>query len=318
MSSSPQNPELPESTESKRTCLGWTRPFKRCLKPPGPKRLFCHHHRYQRWVILLSLLTFAGLFAGLYQDAFKPLFMDDATEQKLARMDEVRARLQADLDKLVSGIGVAARWADSLAETNPEIAAHAEALAALITEFEAEVAVEKLSDEDDLRFRLAKATLANAQHRYIEVPTLVPVEEAIAEFQAAKKQIEQAEPQIDRAIELNQVLGGGFYGLREWRKALACYERILELRPDRWATRQAIAICLAKLGQLPAASSHFDEIVSHFTALVEQEGRTELANDLAICLSNRGGTFQTQGKLDDAIKDYDKAILIRTRLVEQE
>ncbi|MCH8148852.1 MAG: hypothetical protein IH987_12780 [Planctomycetes bacterium] len=155
-------------------------------------------------------------------------------------MEQKRDELQTELDnekertrKLVVGVAVAATRAGSRARTNPAIDALAEELAALIEEFETEVDLDKLSKVDDLRFRLTKATLANAQHRYAEVQTLVPVEEAVAEFQTAKKKIEHAETQTNRAIETNQVVGDGFYGLREWGKALACYARILELRPHR-------------------------------------------------------------------------------------
>ena len=52
------------------------------------------------------------------------------------------------------------------------------------------------------------------------------------------------------------------------------------------------------------------------TALVETEGRQELADELAGCLTNRGLAFRDLGKLPEAIQDYNKAIAIQTRLVE--
>ena len=316
---------MPKSTKSKRTCLGRTGTFKRCRNSTGLRRRFCQEHRYQPWVFLFLVLGFAGVSVGLYRDAFKPLFIQDSAEQMLARMDEERARLQAELEKekersrkFVGGVGVSASLAGSFGQSNPTISALAEALAVLIEDFDAEVDLKKLSEADDLRFRLSKATLANAQHRYTEVPTLLPVEEAVAVFQAAKKQMEHAETQKDRAIDVNQVLGDGFYELREWRQALACYERVIELRPDRWATREGGAICLLKLGRLSDASVYFGEMVAQFTALVEQEGRTELANDLASSLTNRAGTLLALERLDDAVKDFDKAIEVSAGLVEPE
>ena len=44
----------------------------------------------------------------------------------------------------------------------------------------------------------------------------------------------------------------------------------------------------------------------------------ELADELALTHNNRGGTLSAQGRLDAAIEDFEKAIEILTRLVEQE
>jgi tetratricopeptide (TPR) repeat protein len=52
--------------------------------------------------------------------------------------------------------------------------------------------------------------------------------------------------------------------------------------------------------------------------LVEAEGRTELANDLAMALMNKGVALQSLGQPREAIESYDAAIGIYRRLVEAE
>jgi hypothetical protein len=47
-------------------------------------------------------------------------------------------------------------------------------------------------------------------------------------------------------------------------------------------------VALAELGRLAEAVGPFDDAITLLRALVEQEGRRELANDLAAALMNRG------------------------------
>ena len=49
-----------------------------------------------------------------------------------------------------------------------------------------------------------------------------------------------------------------------------------------------------------------------------EEGRGELANDLAMALMNKGNALQSQGRLGETIASYDAAIAIRQRLVDEE
>ena len=48
-----------------------------------------------------------------------------------------------------------------------------------------------------------------------------------------------------------------------------------------------------------------------------ERARTELANGLAHSLHNRGNALADPGKLDDAIRDYQEAIEVYTRLVDE-
>jgi tetratricopeptide (TPR) repeat protein len=70
---------------------------------------------------------------------------------------------------------------------------------------------------------------------------------------------------------------------------------------------------------------HLDEeiringlLIQAYADLIENEGRSELRNDLARCYNNRGLALADQGHLTEAIADYDHAIEIREGLVERE
>ncbi len=52
--------------------------------------------------------------------------------------------------------------------------------------------------------------------------------------------------------------------------------------------------------------------------LINQEGRRELRNGLAVAHNNRGVAFKNLGRLEEAIEDYDRAIAIFQELVEQD
>jgi tetratricopeptide (TPR) repeat protein len=72
------------------------------------------------------------------------------------------------------------------------------------------------------------------------------------------------------------------------------------------------------LGRLEEAVSAYDEAIAVCRRTVEQEGRRELANDLAMALMNRGNALAGLGQLEEAVSAYDEAIAVCRRLVEQE
>jgi hypothetical protein len=68
-------------------CWGRTKAGRRCQKPA--KFIFCHLHRRQSqlFYLLLSILTIIGLFAGLYQDLVKPIFVkEDSVREVLEKL----------------------------------------------------------------------------------------------------------------------------------------------------------------------------------------------------------------------------------------
>jgi tetratricopeptide (TPR) repeat protein len=62
----------------------------------------------------------------------------------------------------------------------------------------------------------------------------------------------------------------------------------------------------------------YDQAEDVFRHLVEVEGRTERANDLAMALVNKVNALARLGRLEEALAAYDPAIAICQRLVERE
>jgi tetratricopeptide (TPR) repeat protein len=69
---------------------------------------------------------------------------------------------------------------------------------------------------------------------------------------------------------------------------------------------------------LNEAIKNYDLAINILKPLVEDEGRKELANDLAAAYMNKGNALYSLGSLNEAIKNYDLAINILKPLVEDE
>ncbi len=212
---------------------------------------------------------------------------------------------------LAGGVRFATHMADSAAELSPLTRSLIEALRASLSEFDANVDVDVLGPERQRRYRIAKGTLANAERRFDEALSLVP-EEDIEAAQAA------VESQTESLVDACRVRGDALYGQCRWADALCCYERIGRIRHDPLVVANPMGNTLLRLGRIEEALSQYTLLVDHATRLVEEEGRTDLAKDLAACLNNRGLARSNLGRLEPAIDDYDKAVEIRTRLVEEE
>ena len=66
------------------------------------------------------------------------------------------------------------------------------------------------------------------------------------------------------------------------------------------------------------AVASYDQAIAIRRRLVEEEGRVELADDLAAALMNKGVALASQGRLGDAVVSSDQAIGVLRRLVEEE
>ncbi len=244
-----------------------------------------------------------------------------SNDTELARLrkeiDRAESELQTALDREKQQFGLVheafgqARTVALYHPADPAIQGLADNLKRLVEEFKVHVSTKPLSDADGRRLRIAEGLVANAERRYADALALVPEQDAAAAFAWARAQVEQA-------VKANQVRANAFYGLQRWRDALAYYQRILELRPDDRSAALSAGNCFLFLGQLKEALDKYGQVITLCTRLVEKEGRTELANELARSLNNRGSALRLQGKLTEAIRDVDEAIKIYTRLVEQE
>lgn len=56
-------------------CLGRTSAAKRCRQETNV--LFCRHHRWQPVAFLVSIVSFVGVLAGIYQDVWRSLLTKD-------------------------------------------------------------------------------------------------------------------------------------------------------------------------------------------------------------------------------------------------
>jgi tetratricopeptide (TPR) repeat protein len=265
-------------------------------------------HQY----FLIAFLSLCFLILCLAGIASYVALHVQASNRLREQIDVLQAQLQNALGKDRQLLIVAAEahgQADVIASYNPgipKIKELAKRLNDLVREFEAQVG----SENDDLRIRHAKALIATAQRRYNEALTIVTDEdEEVAD---------------DQAIKVKLVRADAFFGLHNWREALIRYERILKLRPDRlehpdiFSASMGGGTCLTFLGRPADALLLFNPIIGLYSRLVEQEGRKELSDSLAMALTSRGIAFYSLGKVKDAVEDYGRAIAILTRLVEQE
>lgn len=56
-------------------CLGRTNTIQRCRNET--RSLFCRHHRWQPIAALISIISFLGVLAGIYQDIWKSILNKD-------------------------------------------------------------------------------------------------------------------------------------------------------------------------------------------------------------------------------------------------
>ena len=265
----------------------------------------------RRTAILVGLIAVLAAGVTVYAIAQN----SGEKERRLKEIDKARGELQKKLDaeirrstQLVNGLGRVTGQADEMARSNPEVIRLRDHLEHLLAQFDSRYGGEPLSQVDDLRIRLARATAANAANRYREALSIVSEDDAKAEQRAT-------ETQISREVAVLMVRGDAFFGLNNWRQALTCYERISRLDRDNYKAVFNSGFCKDQLRQLSGSAASYNDSVALLTRLVEG-GRSELENDLAAALNNRGNALYALGRGEEALKDYGKAIDIFTRLVE--
>jgi tetratricopeptide (TPR) repeat protein len=262
--------------------------------------------------ILASCLTMFALWQNSGRDEAETRL--EEKEERLAEILVVRDKLQQKLDEEVrrsSQLAGGIRFAviSSKADVNPEVKALANALQDLLEQFESDFDASRFSGVEDLSIRISKATLANAERRHRDALSLVRDEDV-------DKLREATEGTIDREIAGLEIRGDAWYGLREWAKAQTCYERIVQLRPERMLAVYEVGLCAYWLRQTNTALEIFSKLVTYYTRLVETGEREEI--NLAAALNSRGTALCDLGKPEDAVKDLERAIEIYTRVVKTE
>ena len=257
-----------------------------------------------RLMQIFLVLTFLALIAVLVTYAYVHSKQAQVALLK-EQINETRGRLLSELDKerrrssqLAIQVGIVS--GEMATTKSPEIRELAEKLKNLIAQFEAEVGFEP-AEADDFEIRLSKAIVANVEGRYEDALGLLPEDEALA--------------LIDQVVEVAQVRGHAFHGLKKWDESLESYQRIRALRPENLEARASVAHCLSLLGRSDDALEEHDDLVGEYTKLVEQEEREDLREELARMHHNRGIILRSQNKLKEADQDLAKAENIYNALV---
>jgi tetratricopeptide (TPR) repeat protein len=270
---------------------------------------------------LLSLLMLGALLVHYWSmpaaDVNERLRgIQSGIENLRGQMWQAQLNLQAKLDlekergrQFVTDVAVAAGRAGILSERNPEILSLAEGLQKLVDQFKTTIGPDGLSPEDRLQIRLAEATVANARGEYAQALSLM--DDKDAESVRA-----DTEAQIDREVQFLKVRGGAFYGLGRWQDGLACYERILQLRPTDWTSALWRANCRLFLSGAAAGHKEYDRLIEQLTTQVDQ-GHKEWSEHLAVSLSNRGSLLRDQGQFAAAMQDLSKAVDLCRGLIAQ-
>ena len=68
-------------------CLGRTRTLQRCKN--NARIIVCHKHRFEPWFAFVGVVSFFGVVAGIYQDAWKPMFGDNSTSITQIALDDI-------------------------------------------------------------------------------------------------------------------------------------------------------------------------------------------------------------------------------------
>ncbi|MDX6270148.1 MAG: hypothetical protein QOD28_1371 [Acidobacteriota bacterium] len=118
-----------------------------------------------------------------------------------------------------------------------------------------------------------------------------------------------------RALELNECAEKIYRFLYENKEGA-------DVEPGIAGTCMNKGNALGNMGRLPEAIVEYDKAIAIRERLVNQEGRGEsayeLAYELAAAYANKGNVFDSLGRLQEAIVEYDKAIAICEKLVNEE
>ena len=105
----------------------------------------------------------------------------------------------------------------------------------------------------------------------------------------------------------------------EIRRRLMEEERRGGLSEERARKMEERAFCLADVfSDFKGAVVLYDKSIVIWRRLVEQDGRRDIANNLATALNNKANVLKAMGNMAGALLLYDQCVEIRRRLVEQE
>lgn len=272
----------------------------------------------QKYYVLASVCVVGVALGAILFFALRGKGNALGRQELLDRMDAARINLRATLVDRTSRRDMSARAyrggggaAGAYSSADPERKVAIEGLRALLEEFQARFGNAGLLGTGDLRLRLTRASLANAEERYDATLNMITERDLTLE-DAAKG------PERAFIIEANELRGDALYASSQWQQARVCYENILDVAPGRWRIRRASANCLYKLDRKIEAGAQYDMVIDALTRLVDGAGETDLSEALAAALGQRGIARADDGQPVAALEDFDRSIQLYERLVEKE
>ncbi len=235
--------------------------------------------------------------------------LEDQLDRERLRGDAVRTELNVSREKLVGlteGVMGVHQMLKPFADRSPELKELSEWLAGLVARYEHSTSPQQYSETDDLRIRLAKAAVANAELRSWDALNLVTEADAKLEREKTDRQM-----QID--AEVNRTRGAAFYELQEWTQARDCYQRVVELQPQELEAQMSLANIMCQLNAFDAALNLFDNIIVIYTK--KANDNNEMTSDLAMAYNNRGNLYRRIAKYVRSLDDFQASIKIYWALV---
>ena len=238
--------------------------------------------------LFVLLLMYAGLKGRQHA----------SLQAKLNEITRVRNQLQQKLDEEQRPAEqIAARLAGTYTNesrpplSTPQIAALVGTLKTQLDEFDSEYSPGELAEVEGLEVRLTRATLANAEGRFGDTLTTLTEQDEIGKPASTGAQ-------IGRLARLLQIRADSLYGLHKWQEALDRYRQVMVLQTNR-------VVAIAR-----AADCQY--------ALARQTEALATSGELAKSYDNRALDFLVQGKTEAAVENYNKAIGLQTRLIDQQ
>lgn len=192
-----------------------------------------------------------------------------------------------------------------------------------------------LSESEIADLNLSQATLAVAEQRFSEAL----LSEAMAASGSSAESLQSN--MRDRTAEQLRLYADAYYDQREWAAALEKYQQLLVRRPQLLSTIERMAECQFAMHQIDRARDTYTELADRYqdrgqrlmteldfvnaaialdnavrsrTWLVQQ-GRQELADDLAQSYSSCGTALVELHRLEPAATYFQQAIDIQAQLI---